>query len=122
MPLAAVVYRLAPVLTPESLGQLSEVAGFMSLLETEGSLIHLASEYVPGITAEELAYLDSMPLAFKEAVRVTIRAAIQDGKGVQVQYSPAYDFGLRLWDYGQAISVHLEGPYTEATMPDRGST
>ena len=57
-----------------------------------------------------------MPLAFKEAVRVTIRAAIQDGKGVQVQYSPAYDFGLRLWDYGQAISVHLQGPYTEPTI------
>jgi hypothetical protein len=119
MPLAAVVYRLAPVLTPEFLGQLSEDEAFVPLLETEGSLIDLAGQYVPDITSEELAYLDAMPLALKEAVRVTIRAAIRDGKGLQVQFSPAYDFGLRLWDYGQAISVHVEGPYTESTMPDR---
>ena len=121
MPLAAVAFKLAPILSPEYLSQLGADAAFMERLGSEGTLIDLAEEFA-GITREEREYLDSMPLALKEAVRVTVRAAILEGKGVQVQFSPAYDFGLRIWDYGQAISVHLEGPYTEATMPDRKST
>ncbi len=121
MPLAAVAYKLAPVLTPEILGQLSANPDFMERLATEGSLIDLAAEFA-GIIGDERAYLELMPVAINEAVRVTIRTAIQQGKGVQVQFSPAYDFGLRIWDYGQAISVHLEGPYTKDTQPARLST
>jgi hypothetical protein len=120
MPLAAVAFKLGPVLTPENLAELGADAEFMSRLATEGSLIDLAHDFA-GVTDDERVYLDSMPYALREAVRVTIRAAIQEGKGVQVQFSPAYDFGLRIWDYGQAISVHLEGPYTEDTRPDRVS-
>ncbi len=119
MPAAAVAFKLGSVLTPENLAQLGGDASLMSRLATEGSLVELAQEFGEITDPDEVEYFSSIPRAIQESIRVAIRAAIQDGKGVQIQFSPAYDFGLRIWDYGQAISVHLEGPYTEATMPTR---
>jgi hypothetical protein len=119
MPLALMVRKLAPVLTEDSLGELSQNEAFMALLLTPGSLVDVASEYVPDITQEELQYLGAVPAALQEAVRASIAAAIDGGKAVQVQFSPGYDFGLHMWDYGDAVSVHLAGPYTDATQPER---
>jgi hypothetical protein len=32
---------------------------------------------------------------------------------------PGYEFEIRLWDFGEAVSVHLSGPYPP-TFPRAG--
>jgi hypothetical protein len=120
MPQAAVARKVAPYLTHEFFEGIKNDEEIMNLVLTPGGLLDLVDVVVtdPALTAEERAYLESVPVALQEAIRATIAAAINEGKEVQVQFSPAYDFGLHLWDYGEAISVHLAGPYTNETMPE----
>jgi len=113
------VRKISPVLTQESLTALGQNETFMTALNSPGALVDLARDYIPDIAPEELAYLQAIPPVLQEAVRASIAAAIDGSKEVQVLYAPAYDFELHIWDYGEAVSVQVRGPYTEATMPER---
>lgn len=108
MPYAFSIAKLAPHLTSEALGEVDpEIA---AQLQARGSLLDVAAS-VAELEEHEVAYLQSIPRALRDAVQAVIVTAIEDGKAVHLQYSPGYDFEVRLWDYGQAISVHLAGPY-----------
>ena len=107
MPFALTIETLAPHLTAEALSSLDP--DIVAQLQARGSLIEVAAS--AGLDGHEVAYLQSIPRALREAMQAAIVTAIEEGKAVHLQYSPGYDFEVRLWDYGQAISVHLSGPY-----------
>ncbi|HVM07952.1 MAG TPA: hypothetical protein VM345_05800 [Acidimicrobiales bacterium] len=82
---------------------------FIEQLGQPGSFLEVARSL--GLDERDLEYLQSVPEVLQETIRATVAAAVSSGKAVQVQYSPAYDFEVRVWDYGAAVSLHLSGPY-----------
>lgn len=79
-------------------------------LSVPGGLVDVA-QAVLGLDNAQIEYLQSVPSVLQEAIRGAIAEALNQGKAVHLQYSPGYDFQVRLWDYGEAVSVHLSGPY-----------
>ncbi len=75
-----------------------------------GTLVPVAKK-VLGLKADEVAYLQAIPSALQESMRAAIYDALSNGKSVQLQYSPGYDFSLQFWDFGEAVSIHITGPY-----------
>jgi hypothetical protein len=91
-------------------------SAFHSQLETRGGLVDAISTALD-LTTEEAIYFDSIPPTLREGLRATVFEALSEGKSVQVQFSPGYDFEVRLWDYGEAVSGHVSGPYGERPGP-----
>jgi hypothetical protein len=111
MPYALLMDKLTPILTAEAIQVLkSESPGIVAQLGQPGTLVEVVGNVV-GLEELEADYLQAVPTALREAVRAAISAAIEDDKAVNLQYSPAYDFEVRVWDYGDAVGVHLCGPY-----------
>lgn len=114
MPYAALIRKLAPILTAESLHALkTDSPQVVAQIGQPGTLVDVADDVV-GLAEYEKGYLNAVPTALREALRATIASAIEDEKDVHVQYSPGYEFEVRVWDSGQAIGVHLSGPYPPA--------
>jgi len=90
--------------------EMGNVRALVERLGEPGKFVEVSAELL-GLSEEQAAYLDAIPKALQEAIRATVVAAVADGKAVHVQYSPGYDYEVRLWDYGEAVSVHLSGPY-----------
>jgi hypothetical protein len=119
MPYAALIRKLAPILTAEALQALkTESPEIVAQLGQPGTLVAVADNVV-GLQEYEKDYLRAVPTALREALRATVASAIEDEKEIQVQYSPGYEFEVRVWDSGQAIGVHLSGPYPPA-FPSAG--
>jgi hypothetical protein len=111
MPYALVMDKLNPILTAEAIQILkSDSPEIVEQIGQPGTLVDVANSVV-GLEQQEIDYLQAVPMALREAARAAISAAIADDKAVHLQFSPAYDFEVRVWDYGQAVSVHLCGPY-----------
>jgi hypothetical protein len=111
MPYAILMEKLAPALTNDALQALkNDRRDLIDRLGTPGTLVDVAREVV-GLDENESAYLEKMPPALQEGIRAAISAAIEARKSVHIHYSPGYDFEVRLWDYGQAVSVHVSAPY-----------
>jgi hypothetical protein len=108
MPQAMMIEKLAPLLTLESISGISP--DLVDQLRVPGSLVGLAVTHGDLATAEQ-RYLEAIPAPLIEAMRAAIVVAIDAGQPVHLQYSPGYDFEVRLWDYGNAVSIHLSGPY-----------
>jgi hypothetical protein len=79
-------------------------------LARPGTFVSVARKVLK-ISAADAGYLDAIPSALREGMRAAITDALANGKSVQMQYSPGYDFSVQLWDYGEALSVHISGPY-----------
>ena len=111
MPYGAMIDLLARQLTAEALTELverrPEVAARMG---EAGSLVDVAVDIL-NLEDHQRAYLEAIPSVLREAIRAAIVEAVAGEKGVQVQYSPAYDFAVRVWDYGDAVGIHVSGPY-----------
>jgi hypothetical protein len=56
-------------------------------------------------------YLEAIPAPLREAMRAAIFDAMSSGQSVQIHYTPSYDFEVRFSDYGQALSIHIKGPF-----------
>jgi hypothetical protein len=111
MPYAAAMDKLTTVLTTESIqAMLAQDENPLAELQKRGSLVDVARD-LGGLEDHEAAYIESIPQALREAMRAAIVDAASAGKAVHLQFSPAYDFSVQLWDYGTALSVHLSGPY-----------
>jgi hypothetical protein len=110
MPSAALVERLAAALNSEIAAEPD--AEILGRLQQPGSLIDIAIE-TAGLTEDDVAFLEGMPNTLLEGVRAIVVQALGNNKAVHVQFSPAYEFGLHVWDYGQGVSVHLAGPYPD---------
>lgn len=108
MPQAAMIEKLAPLLTLDNIPSIDP--GLVDQLRVPGSLVGLAVTHAD-LDSQEQAYLEAIPTPLIEATRAAIVVAIDAGQAVHLQYSPGYDFEVRLWDYGDAISIHLSGPY-----------
>ena len=119
MPSAAMVERLAAVLNTEIAADPDPE--ILSRLQQPGSLIEIAIE-TAGLTEDDVTFLEGMPNTLLEGVRAIVVQALGNNKAVHMQFSPAYEFGLHVWDYGQAVSVHLAAPYPEGfERPDFGA-
>jgi hypothetical protein len=111
MPFAASIHKLAPVLTDDAISAMKENnPEVLESLRTPGSLIQVADDAV-GFAAHERAWLEAIPPVLREGIRAMIVQAMDDGKAVHLQYSPGYDFEIRAWDFGEAVGVHISGPY-----------
>jgi hypothetical protein len=121
MPIARLIDAINAALTPDGVRVLkTEVPAVVELLAEPDSLIAVADK-VLGLGPSERDYIAAIPRTLREAMRSGIVDAINDGRGVQVQYSPAYDFELRMWDYGDSLLIHvagpLSGPYARDSIP-----
>ena len=108
MPYALIADKLSPLLTRQSVAAMDP--DLVDQLRVPGSLIDLAVTHAD-LASHEQGYFEAIPAALIEAMRAAIVVAIDAGQAVHLQYSPGYDFEIRLWDYGDAISIHLSGPY-----------
>jgi hypothetical protein len=112
MPSAVMMDRLATALQKEALQTLrGSRPELIERLAQRGSLTEVVEQGLDGIDDVDKAYIDAIPQALREAVRAAVVQAVDEEKSVNVQYSPAYDFEVRLWDYGDAVGVHVLGPY-----------
>ena len=118
MPNAMTVQAVNTALTTDGVVSLSSDGGVLEQLARPGSLLEVAQTLLD-LGAEELEYLRAIPTVLQEALRAAINQAVAAGKPVQLQYSPGYEFEVRMWDYGQAVSIHLSGPYTADAERDR---
>ena len=118
MPMAAVMARVQEATGSGAALELFNDPGseFHSQLETRGQLVNAVNTGL-GLSTQEAAYFEAIPPTLREGLRATVFQALSEGKSVQVQYSPGYDFEVRLWDYGGAVSVHVSGPYGERPGP-----
>jgi len=87
------------------------------LLGTPGSLGTVARDVLT-LSADERAYIDAIPPTLQEAMRSAIYSSVDQGKPVQLSYAPAYDFEVHIWDYGEALSIQVRGPY-ESRSPQK---
>ncbi len=110
MPMALVIDKLAEILKCDVVTGVGDDDEGLLRLSEPGSLIDEAKAGA-GLTDDEAAYLHDMPPALLEGMRAAIVEAIKTDKAIHLQYSPAYDFQVRLWDYGDAVSIHVSGPY-----------
>lgn len=108
MPYALIVDKLSQLLTKESIPSIDPA--LVDELRVPGSLVTIATTH-GDLASHEQGYFEAIPAPLIEAMRAAIVAAIDAGQAVHLQYSPGYDFEVRLWDYGDAISIHLSGPY-----------
>jgi hypothetical protein len=119
MPHAVTVRKLAPALHAEATKtHMTANPDHLESLRNGAPLADVAHAAV-GLTDDEREYFESMPRAVAEAIRGALLAAITDEKDVHIQFSPAYDFEVRVWDFGDAVGVHVGGPYTPGTVPAR---
>ena len=111
MPFAASIHKLAPALTDDAISTMKENnPEILESLREPGSLVDVADNAV-GFATHERAWLEAIPPALQEGMRAAIVSAMDDGKAVHLQYSPGYDFEIRVWDFGDAVGVHISGPY-----------
>ncbi|MEO7571994.1 MAG: hypothetical protein ABIX10_06115 [Acidimicrobiales bacterium] len=108
MPYALIADKLGPLLSKQGVADLD--ADLVDQLRVPGSLINIAVTH-GDLAPHEQGYFEAIPAPLIEAMRAAIVVAIDAGQAVHLQYSPGYDFEVRLWDYGDAISIHLSGPY-----------
>ena len=93
---------------------LREFPNEVDRLANPGTLV-TAARRVLKLSDRDARYLAAIPSALREAMRAAIVDALANKKTVQFQYSPAYDFEVRFWDFGEALSVHVSGPYEPAS-------
>lgn len=108
MPYALIVDKLSQLLTKESIPGIDP--DLLDQLRVPGSLVEIAVTH-GDLASHEQGYFEAIPAPLIEAMRAAIVIAVDAGQAVHLQYSPGYDFEVRLWDYGDAISIHLSGPY-----------
>lgn len=110
MPMGMAIDKLAAVLTHEVVGGIGDDDPGLIRLSEPGALVEEARTSA-GLTDEEAAYLHDIPPVLQEGMRAAIVQAVKADKAVHVQYSPAYDFSVKIWDYGDSVSIHVTGPY-----------
>ncbi len=110
MPIALTIDALAKILNAEVVAEIAAGDDALTKLSQPGSLVDVADESAE-LGPELRAYLDTIPPTLLESMRAAIVVAIGANKAVHIQYSPAYDFNVQLWDYGSGLSIHVSGPY-----------
>lgn len=110
MPNNMMIAQINSALAADAVGVVRSDAALVERLATPGAFVEIARSLLD-VGDDALAYLEAIPTALQEAIRAAVADAVAAGKAVQFQYSPAYDFEVRLWDFGEAISVHVSGPY-----------
>lgn len=118
MPNNVAVDAMNAALSTESVRAVAADAGLVEQLQRSGSFLEVAQSLL-GLDDAGLEYLRAIPTVLQESIRAAVAAAVAEGKPVQVQYSPAYDFEVRLWDYGAAVSLHISGPYPPEFARDK---
>lgn len=108
MPYALIADKLSPLLTKQSIAGMDP--DLVDQLRVPGSLVDIAVTH-GDLASHEQGYFEAIPAPLIEAMRAAIVVAIDGGQAVHLQYSPGYDFEVRLWDHGDAIGIHLSGPY-----------
>jgi hypothetical protein len=118
MPSALTVDQLNQLLSREGVGNIdTEHLSFQNLRNPD-ALIDVTRDNEL-VHPDGIEYLELLPQTLLEGIRATIVRAVELGKAVQFQYSPAYEFGVKIWDYGEGIGIHLEGPDPDGfTRPD----
>jgi hypothetical protein len=117
MPVAAVVQSANLALTQEAVRSLhAEQSGLIDELSRPGSLGAVAQSHL-GLSDEDRRYIEAIPNAVQESLRSAVHTAVASGKAVHLTFRPAYDFGVSVWEFGDAVGVQLTGPYTGAAFP-----
>jgi len=118
MPMATMVQSANNNLGAGSLPRLvTENPKEVAALGRPGTLVDVATRVLK-LDAAGRSYLQAIPSPLREAMRAAIYDALSDGQSVQISYSPHYDFELRFTDYGEALSIHVKGPF-ETASPGR---
>jgi hypothetical protein len=115
MPMAMMVQSANSNLGAGSLPRLvTENPKEVAALGRPGTLVEVATRVLK-LDAAGRNYLQAIPSPLREAMRAAIYDALSDGQSVQISYSPHYDFELRFTDYGEALSIHVKGPFDTAS-------
>ena len=110
MPYAYTVAAANSGLSLEAVQGISQDSELLARMSQPGTFLEIAQELL-ALDDDSMSYLREIPSALQEAIRATVADAVTNGKAVQFQYAPAYDFGVKVWDFGLAVGVHLTGPY-----------
>lgn len=110
MPNALTVDRVNAAFSVTSIADLAADDALVARMRESGAFLDVAADLLD-LGSDDMAYLAAIPPVLQETIRAAIAEAVSRAVGVQVQYSPGYDFEVRVWDFGEAVGVHLTGPY-----------
>jgi hypothetical protein len=71
---------------------------------------------------DEHKYIEQFGAATLEGARAAVVKALGTNMRVQFQFTSAYDFGVSLSTYDDALVVHFSGPTREDAAARRGET
>ena len=112
MPLARMIDKLAPLLTKAAVNDIVDnQSELLDALRSPHTLVAIAANH-GDLDVNEAAYFAAIPGTLLEAMRAGIVEAIDNLKAVHLQFSPGYEFGIKVTDYGEAVSIHVTGPYS----------
>jgi hypothetical protein len=115
MPGAAMVQSANSMLSTSSAAKLlRDYPNEVAELAKPGSLVGVATRVLK-LSAQDKQYIQAIPDPLKEALRAAIVDGVLREKSVQLSYVPAYDFEVRISDYGGAVTIQVRGPYAPAS-------
>jgi hypothetical protein len=108
--------RLRELIEREALNTLVGDEGMLRRIGTRGALLNIVDEFLPDLDAGERAWLEGMPKSQQEAIRAIIEdVGLSGDLELEIQFQPAYDYSIQVYDYDKTVVVRAHGPYTGQT-------
>jgi len=118
MPRIRGMHDLRGATSPEALKALMEDAELRAQIGRPGGLFEIITKVLPDLDAEEVGWLGAIPAAQVEAIRAVIESvATSDGLELEIQYEPAYDFSLNVYEYDKCVVIWVNGPFPGQAFP-----
>lgn len=113
MPRGLEFQRLRELVGRDSLDVLAADEGMLRRIQTRGELLNIIDEFLPDLSADERAWLGGIPASQQEALRAVIEdVTLTPGTDLELQFQPAYDYAVQVYDYDKTVVVRVNGPYT----------
>lgn len=110
--------QLREILSCEALKALTGDDVLMRTVGERGGLLEAVNRVVPDLSRQEQEWFAAIPARQLEAIRAVVFEVAADPSAdleLDVQYEPAYDFGVSIYEFDKTVVVRVKGPYPGQT-------
>jgi hypothetical protein len=113
MPGSTSFFEMREILKLESLQAMLGDEGLVEGIKTPHGLLDVVDRVLPDLPGVEREWLGQIPRHLREAVRAVIASvALDDDEAhLDLQYEPAYDFSVKVYQFDKAVVVRVSGPH-----------
>jgi hypothetical protein len=88
--------------------------GLTETLARRGGLRDVIKNLLPDMPADEAAWFDAIPDVQQEAMRAVINEVVASDGALEldVQFTPAYDYAVKIFDFDTQVVIRVSGPLT----------